>query len=495
MDMRQSVFRRRRITIVLGTSLLVVAMFVFGTMERFPDVDIQVFIMKQRAKAELLKNTSVAYSKYLRNQPAIIHVNEEEKETKLSDASRDNPLQTTEDVNNAKSEEDKSRNILKIAAKKSPADPVLQRFLERKADVQRVCDNRPELQEITFPYTCGEEPRKAFLKQDTMPLMYCAIEKTGSTFWRRILQVAGGASSGRPSLIRTMNAYNENGYHNMLNTPYKNIEANFKTMTSIMFVRSPYQRLFSGWLDKMYSPNWIFWIVLGDEVVKTQRKVDHFKKHTCGYDITFSEFIAHTVEDLIKKNCVNSHFTPSFYHCFPCIYDMDYIGKYETFKEDTVYLTKKLNMSVVLDKFDHDATTDAITDAVDFVYNERVDIVKCNVSFRCALFKVWQRLKARGIIGLDCEFPYKTDSEANKAPYGDFYHRIVKANADSDKGELKLNRKKAYVQAIRSLSDDLISKLAESFEVDFTMFGYDTDPLGSLSDIDTSGVDFFPQCP
>ena len=335
--------------------------------------------------------------------------------------------------------------------------------------------------------------RKHYLMLNTKPLLYCAIEKTGSTFWRRIFQVVGEGHKKRPSEILADNAYTENGYQSLKELPWDMVEETFTKTESIMFVRNPYQRLFSAWLDKLYSPNWIFWLVLGDEVEKTQRIV--INKTSCAHDITFPEFIAHITNDVIYRKCVNSHFTPSFEHCWPCNFDINYIGKYETLKEDTMFLLKQLELKVEFQDFEQDAAKDAILDAVNWVQTQKKDILNCRISFKCALFKMWQRLKSRGIIGVEFELPYKTEDDALTVDYYHLYNDILEAHKKSDPTELRLNRERAFVLAIRSLSETLIKQVTDAYGIDFDMFEYDTDPLSMVTlETDSNNYDFFEQC-
>ncbi|KAH3775052.1 uncharacterized protein LOC127845584 isoform X2 [Dreissena polymorpha] len=366
------------------------------------------------------------------------------------------------------------------------------RFRTRLQRIQHTCEKKTNLRGIVLKPDC-EEPRKNFLNVENKHVVFCAIEKTGSTFWRRIFQMAANGADGHPSLIKTADAYNQIGYRSMENMNWKEITSVFQTSNSIMFVRNPYWRLFSGWLDKLYSPNWIYWMIHADEVA---RKKGQLYMGECANDVSFVDFVDHLTDSILDGQCVNGHFSPSHEHCFPCALNVTYVGKYETLKEDTISLTQNLGIQLNLKDFERDAAKDAIVDAVDWVFAEKDKIVGCKVTFHCALFRVWSRLQSRGIISRDIMFPYKSRGEAADVTYDEFYQSLTLAHLNSEASALKLGRKKSFAQAIRSLPDRVISKIKHAFIDDFEMFDYSLNPLEQdLETLKTIPGEYLQTCP
>ena len=322
-------------------------------------------------------------------------------------------------------------------------------------------------------------------------MVYCAIEKTGSTFWKRILYIIGGKSNvSNPTHIKTIQAeYSEERFSDMTDKDWGDIRDTFMKSTSIMFVRDPYARLFSAWLDKFYSPNIIYWNSTGKGIAQSQRTNVNGK---CVNDITFTEFVNHTVDNILSGNtCFDRHFSPNYVHCNPCVLPYNYIGKYETMKEDTLFILQALNLTgtVTFSEFDEDAAFDAIKDAADWVYYQRENIHECGITFKCALCRVWSRLQCRGIISMSISFPFK--DKQNPTSREHFETALRQAHKESDLEELKRNKDKAISQALTSLPENIREKVVKAYGIDFDMFEYERYPELKLSANET----FFTNCP
>ncbi|XP_045182403.2 carbohydrate sulfotransferase 11-like [Mercenaria mercenaria] len=353
-------------------------------------------------------------------------------------------------------------------------DMICKRFYERSNILNTACSASKERQTYS---DCDEKAVKQNLKYSKKSnIMYCAIEKAGSTFWKRILYVLGEEGSvSNPTHIKTIEAeYSKERFCDMSDNNWEEIEKVLAMSTSIMFVRDPYARLFSAWLDKFYSPNIIYWNSTGQVIAKSQRKVF---TGGCICDITFTEFVNHTVDEILSGNkCVDRHFSPNYKHCNPCKLTYDYIGKYETMKEDTLYILNALNLkeNVTFTQFDEDAAFDAIKDAADWVFYQRDKISECGLSFTCAMFRVWQRLQSRGVISNSIPFPFLSGKIT--ITRDDFETALRTAHSDSNHDELKCNRKEAMSQALTSLPEHVRQKTIQAFRRDFDLFGYDREP-------------------
>ena len=100
-----------------------------------------------------------------------------------------------------------------------------------------------------------------------------------------------------------------------------------------MVVRDPYERLFSGYIDKFFSP-----CSMPHEEVKVIRMFRANKTRTaCRAGVNFTEFLQYVT----NERSVNSHFKRQYQQCLPCHVDYDYIGKLETFQQDAEYILKE----------------------------------------------------------------------------------------------------------------------------------------------------------
>jgi len=331
-------------------------------------------------------------------------------------------------------------------------------------------------------------------------LLYCAIEKTGCTFWKRIMHVIGGwGNTSNPVDIPSEDADKFGGYTNFVGVNFTDIYDTFVEAKTVMFVRDPFTRLFSAWLDKFYSPNPYYWKFAGTYMVKRNRFHTKTKANetvdapNCGYDVSFEEFIRY-VANYPKKSCLDPHFSANFRHCMPCQFDFQYIGKYETFKEDTLFLLKELNLTdkVTFTEFEKDATYDAIHGLSEWVFLQRPDIEMCNVSFHCALFRTFKRFQGRGIIHKTIQFPYDNGTDFDNLTRSEFETKMLDLSKVVSTSEKKANRQESLLQAYKSLPVMLLDKLKESLRIDFVMYGYSDSP-GYLEG-DVVDFNYFETC-
>lgn len=375
---------------------------------------------------------------------------------------------------------------------------IRQRFIDRRQHARGQCDKYKKF-DSKIRLSCRRKSTGFNLKHvNGSNLVYCAIEKTGSTFWKKILHVAGGwGNDSNPTSIRSEDADIENGgFNTLINSTLKEMVDKVKKSSSIMFVRDPYTRLFSAWLDKFYAPNHYYWSNLGPLIFKSERP-NMPKVPECAHDITFPEFINFILKELKRNPCMDGHFSPNYDHCFPCRMSYDYIGKYESLKDDTLHILDSLNLStlVTFGHFEKDAIWDAIKDNAEFVFSTRENLKKCGVPFRCVLFKVWNRMQSRGILSANIPFPYRTNEDVKNITKDEFATALLQANHASNPKEIKNNRKEALTQAYQSISLRAVSEIIQGYEVDFDMFEYEKYPEFVQILNTTSTHEYFRQCP
>lgn len=259
-----------------------------------------------------------------------------------------------------------------------------------------------------------------------------------------------------------------------------------------MFVREPYERLMSGYVDKLFSPNAAYWNFIGRFIVKNFRKNPTNHSLNCGHDVTFPEFVQYFIHAQTANQRRDAHFVPSFEHCRPCEIEYDYIGKLETFKEDTFHILKDLNLEniVKFSDFQNETEVDAILDSVDYIYSMRNQIVKC-MPLNHALFRTWRKLQIRGLLSKEVKFPYSLNVDNEVSPE-EFKRILLKAHAQSSSSkQRKKNREEAFVEAYSSVTRQLFEKLKKHLIVDSTLFGYEEVPENLYKNIARMGNDKF----
>lgn len=345
-------------------------------------------------------------------------------------------------------------------------------------------------------HSCGQRSEH-FLKVSFHDTMFCEVLKAGSTFWRRILRLIGTpVERQKPSDTKTQNAYEEVGYRSLKKLKWSTIERMASEYVSVMFSRNPYTRLFSGWLDKLYSPNVDHWRGIGKQILAKDKGTEG-KDGRCPYNVKFSEFVSYISNQILKKVCLDSHFSPNYEDCRPCNISYTFIGKYETLKDDTFYILDYLNASqkVTFKNFESDATDDALHDAADWLFSQKQNVLNCNVSFHCATFRVWNRLRSRGVICPNEKFPF-SNSDVKNLTLEYFFRTSLAASKTCSQSVKRTSKGLALSQALRSLSSGVLTKLQKAFELDFELFQYDSTISKYLISSDTTAYGyFFPDCP
>lgn len=151
--------------------------------------------------------------------------------------------------------------------------------------------------------------------------LYCPVEKVGTTFWRRAILQANFLKRVRhPYQIPINKALSQNFLY-----PNENATANmFKDNFKYFFVRNPFHRILSAYIDKLFVPNPQFWNQFGKHSVQMFRVND---SRTCYHDATFSEFVQFVVWSVRHMKHVDPHFLTSSVMCLPCSMEYSFIGK------------------------------------------------------------------------------------------------------------------------------------------------------------------------
>ncbi|KAL3863842.1 hypothetical protein ACJMK2_005570 [Sinanodonta woodiana] len=349
-----------------------------------------------------------------------------------------------------------------------------ERFQNRRSLLQKSCSQLQIEYDAAFQINaCREKMMKQHIAYISSPgpnLAVCLVEKAGSTFWMRILQILSGYKKVfNPQEIETFSAY-EGGFRTFEEIGFSKVYDILRKSIKVMFVRDPFSRLFSAYLDKFYNPNPPNWKYFGAEIVRSERNGDQVY---CGHDVTFAEFVSFTLKWFDMNQCVEPHFSEIFRHCAPCDIDYTYIGKMETIEQDTKYILSKLNQTnrVIFDDFSADAEKNAIADAIDWVFNIREDIEECGVSFHQALLRLWRRLQSRGILSKKDIFPFRPERSETIRKV-DLTNTVLQLYISGNAIDRKRNRVEVLLEAYSSVPDSLVSKLQQIFKLDLKLFGY-----------------------
>ncbi|XP_062608336.1 carbohydrate sulfotransferase 11-like [Saccostrea cucullata] len=322
-------------------------------------------------------------------------------------------------------------------------------------------------------FNFGNEPlytMKSHFKMSTSHhILYCSVEKAGSTFWKRVLQMLDSTNIDSPFQILPLHV-NDRGQSFYEHRVY-NVLAALRTNFVFMFARNPFNRLLSGYLDKVYTANPFYWNLFGEQI-------RHHKRNSmsCHSNITFQEIVEYVIKaegKFIKKR--DPHFMAMFDKCKPCQIPYDFIGKMETFESDVQFLMKTWNIS----KFrgiamKQNVVDDIFLDVATSLEDRRQLILKC-ISLHEAYRRSWKHMQIKGLISDKQTYPFNEIESANITPI-----RLIKvmklAHLNSDPKELMRQKAKYFNNIYRTVPQKTLRMLTEALRPDFHIFDYNPFP-------------------
>lgn len=310
-------------------------------------------------------------------------------------------------------------------------------------------------------------------------IYYCPITKVGSTFWKRVLTVIGSQGRLKSPFEISLGQVKFSKSVKLSKSEYRNFN---QKGTSFMFVRNPYARIFSGYENKIYHSNLMFWKSVGRHVVRLVRGTSEkiYKKY--GFDVTFSEFIKYILFLNESGERVDGHFSPMINHCDPCSTHFQYIGKLETMTDDAIYLISKWrtefnDFNLYFNDFEKETALDTARGHIRFLFQTKKVLAEIEFPFIKLMIRTWRDLQIRGYLSKHIEFPYN-DTDVHNITQSDYLEAIREALAiPVNSTEVRQQRNEALIQAYRQVPLKDMEKLRRYLLQDCTLFGYDDRPL------------------
>ena len=309
--------------------------------------------------------------------------------------------------------------------------------------------------------------------------LFCPVAKAASTFWNRFvltLNTSGTMKSPFSWPLPTLSLLPRFLLSQIGNEATRNrfIRESLKAV----FVRDPYHRMFSAYVDKAFAPNPYYWNEWGSFLPKNRggQPLTGSTRRKCYHNIEFREVMSIGATTFYKSEL---HFMSVFRRCHPCDFKYDVIGKMETFTEDLRYLSTRMNLSLTEyfagDKFRYDYARDAIEDSINSPFGWLKDIFLCMDKLEMGL-RIWRKLQIRGLIDRRVPFPYSKEQFQNVSAV-QFIEASTKAYLEStDRAELKRQKRDAFVEAYRTVDINVLYNIRTTFKDDFQMFGYESEP-------------------
>ena len=269
-----------------------------------------------------------------------------------------------------------------------------------------------------------------------------------------------------------------------------------------MFVREPYHRLWSAYVDKFLLPD--FWHVDGDKILRHRAKVNDIssktdaKKQNAGYtgaekhdvtkdtrtkqcsdDITFTDFLDYVTS--VEPLGLNEHYRPYHFVCSPCIFRPQVIGKMETFAEDSGNILQRLNLSWVgkeVGTTEERALHEMKMLIDDNFYGLRSDFFKlkgCMNSTGLA-WRLWKAFQINGYLPRNVSLPLHPGQSVTMTQFRDLVFSTYRHTGVTSKQFWRDQKTRAFVDAYREVPDRVLEKVRKVFDADFRLFDYDPYP-------------------
>lgn len=176
-----------------------------------------------------------------------------------------------------------------------------------------------------------------FLVDKKHHLVFCYVPKNGCSLWKRVFFILSGHKAGKAVFNLSSTAIHSATVLKYLEGNFFQIYQSLQSSKKALFVRDPYERLFSGYVDKFFSP-----CIFGHDRIISLFRLPKVGPAECQPALNFTEFLRYVTNT--EGVSVDEHFTRQYLTCLPCHVPYDYIGKMETFRQDVEFILRSVNV-------------------------------------------------------------------------------------------------------------------------------------------------------
>ncbi|KAL9924432.1 carbohydrate sulfotransferase 11 isoform X1 [Glossina fuscipes] len=208
---------------------------------------------------------------------------------------------------------------------------------QRNLHLREVCE-RYQLQFVYPP-----NPREFFISHGHS-LIWCNVFKAASSTWLYYFNILGG--------------YNVKFLQQIVYQPLELARKRFPRpelpelleslpyLLSFLFVRDPFERIVSGYRNKLEDCKNSYYKSLAKRIIK------RFRKHPIAGRTkkcpTFQEFVQYLIEQHKQGKPFDEHWAPIYSFCTPCSIEFNIIGKLETFARDSEFIIREAGLEYLL---------------------------------------------------------------------------------------------------------------------------------------------------
>lgn len=212
---------------------------------------------------------------------------------------------------------------------------------ERQQHAQEVC-KKYNLQS-TYP----PNPREFFISTGHS-LVWCNVFKAASSTWMYYFNILGGYDI--KYLQRTELQPLELARKRFPRPYMQDLEEALSSSLSFLFVRDPFERIVSGYRNKLEGGKNTFYKTLARRIITKYRKhpISARGGSRGKTGPTFNEFVQYLIAQHEQGKSFDEHWSPIYRFCTPCSINFTIIGKVETFNRDSEYIIRQAGLESLL---------------------------------------------------------------------------------------------------------------------------------------------------
>ena len=179
-----------------------------------------------------------------------------------------------------------------------------------------------------------------FVINDRYRLAWCSIFKSASSTWFYNFFLLAGFR--RELLARSRSTPVQFARETAYPRPseYELATALRKNYTSFIIVREPFERILSGYRDKIEADVPFYRPLVCQIAGKLGKRKGCFA--------TFSQFVDYIIEEIKNENPLNEHWSPYSSFCSVCVINYTFVLHFETLSEDESYLIQQVRSTFPL---------------------------------------------------------------------------------------------------------------------------------------------------
>ncbi|KAK6165983.1 hypothetical protein SNE40_022781 [Patella caerulea] len=326
-------------------------------------------------------------------------------------------------------------------------------------------------------------PKHRFYSSYTHGLSYCLTPKVACTHWINVFRFLANDTGGRVykspfDIPRVITHYALKKHMSYSEKISESMGSNLR----FMFVREPYARLWSAYLDKLFLPD--FWRTFASNIARFLK----LKRRRCPTGITFRGFLDYIVAS--RPSILQEHWAPYRFICDVCTFRPHIIGKMETFMQDNEYILEKVGLSWIMDDItSHNHVEEELKMLTDynFKFIEKKLISPSCLNNSHLSNRLWTTFQMNGYIRSTSVVNFRNNSYWSRETFKQEVLNHYRKDKPTPQ-EIKKIRAENLRQVYSGISNSVLIKLREIYKEDFEMFGYDPNliPLNNEDESDLS---------